>query len=318
MPPDVPVIRNARELSQLVRLGSILRLPRQEMLLQAEAARLPPDALRETIGREKSRTLDHLQTFGWQMALQGSLSGIQCRLESRFYDSRSDRHSVRLKVYSRAAALCRSGRPSLEQICRTAALDLPYTGAGTNPHCVSSALREGGGVCQAIAHYLCQLLLRCGYPCVVRTGEVNGVSHAWNQVLAEGRWQRVDLCVSAPAAYRDTTALPPSQQYAEMCGSLDREVILEQHASTVNGVTVPFYIADRRWVCPTRFVQCFNGAYTLESGHLLLCLGSAVRQLPLSCLRETPEHLPYMDVQQFARLLRIPYGDHRLCFTEGL
>lgn len=318
MQQNALVIRNTRQLAQIVRLGCILRIPQQELLLQEEAALLRPDALKETILQQKKHTLAHLQSFSWQFALQGSLSGPLCRISTRFYDSRSDRHFVRLRVYSRAAALCQAGTPRLEEVCRAAALDIPYAYAGTNPHCVSSALREGGGVCQAIAHYLCQLLLRCGYPCVVRTGTLGGVGHAWNQVLVNGQWIPLDLCVNAPVSYQDTTFLPPPQQYAGMCATLDREVVLLERESTINGVKSPFFIANRSWICPTRFVQCFNGAYTLEDGHLLLCLGPAVRRLPLSCLQETPDHLPYMDVQQFARLMNIQYAGDRLLFTEGL
>ncbi len=315
---EAPVIRDTRQLAQITRLGCILRLPQQELLLQAEATLHQVDELQALIGQEKIRSMDQLQTYSWCFSLQGSLSGLYCRINSRFYDSRSDRHSVRLRVYSRAAALCRSSTPRLEDICRAAALDIPYRSAGTNPHCVSSALRERGGVCQAISHYLCQLMLRCGYPCVIRTGTLNGVGHAWNQVLVNGQWLHLDLCVNGSAAYQDATPLPPSAQYADMCGTLNREVVLLEQGSTINGVKAPFFIANRRWVCPTRFVQCFNGAYTLEDGHLLLCLGSAVRRLPLSCLHETPEHLPYMDAQQFARLLQLQYADDRLLFTEGL
>ena len=317
MPQDSLVIRDARQLAQIIRLGCILRLPQQKLLLQAKAL-YQADELETLISLEKRRSMDHLQAFSWNISLQRSLSGLLCQIHNRFFDSRSDRHFVRLQVYRRAAALCRCGTPMLEDICHAAALDIPYSNSGTNPHCVSSALREGGGVCQAIAHYLCQLLLRCGYPCVVRTGTLNGVSHAWNQVLVNGQWRRLDLCVNGPAVYEDKICLPPSEQYDDMCGNLNREVVLLDHESSINGVKAPFFIANRRWVCPTRFVQCFNGAYSLEDGHLLLCLGPVVRRLPLTCLHENSKHLPYMEAQQFARLLQLQYADDRLLFTEGL
>ena len=108
---EAPVIRDTRQLAQITRLGCILRLPQQELLLQAEAALHQVDELQALIGQEKIRSMDQLQTYSWCFSLQGSLSGLYCRINSRFYDSRSDRHSVRLRVYSRAAALCRSSTP---------------------------------------------------------------------------------------------------------------------------------------------------------------------------------------------------------------
>ncbi len=92
------------------------------------------------------------------------------------------------------------------------------------------------------------------------------------------------------------TRLPSFEQYADMCGSLSREVILFDRESTINGVKAPFFTANHYWVCSTWFVQYFIGIYALKEGHLLLCLAPAVRRLPLTFLQETPEHLLYMDV----------------------
>lgn len=315
---DIAVIRTDQQLSQIVRLGCILRIPRLQLLLQAGASEHTTDDLRQIVAGAKSRALSNLQTHRWGMTIQRMLSGMSCQIDTSFYDERQDRLFVRQQVYSRAAALCRGGRPRIHDVCRAVLQDIAYRTDNENPHCVSTALRSGGGVCQAIAHYLCQLLLRCGYPCVIRTGKVNGVNHAWNQVRVNGSWHKLDLCVSVPADYTDETPQTPQEQYETMTSGLEREVTLLEDTALINGLPSPFYIADRRWVCPTRFVQCFNGAYWLEGDQLILCLGSEIARLPLSTLQETPNRLPYMDVQRFAELLHLQYVDNRLLFTEGL
>ena len=318
MTRNVAVIRTDEQLAQTVRLGNILRTPRLELVFQAGAPFLSVDELKRSLSAELERHFEHLQMFSWQVAAGMGLTGLTCRLQASYYDGCEDRLFVRRRVYSRAAALCRGGKPELERVCMVVRQDMPYGNGGANPHCVSSALREGRGVCQAISLYLCQLLLQCGYPCVVRTGSVNGVGHSWNRVWLGGAWRLLDLCVTGPAQYRDETRSTPQAQYEAMTSRLNRRVRLHEGGADIGGVRPPCFIADRRWVCPTRFVQCFNGAYLREGNGLILCLGTQIHRVPLSSLHETPKHLPYMEVERFAGLFGLRCEENCLLLTEGL
>lgn len=312
------VIRTDEQLAQSVRLGSILRMPWLELTFQAGASFRSVDDLKRRLSIELERYCGHLQIFSWYVAAGAGLFGLSCQLHTSYYDGSEDRLFVRRRVYSRAMALCGDGKPELGRVCMAARQDMAYGKGGANPHCVSAALRERRGVCQAISLYLCQLLLRCGYPCVVRTGTVNGVGHCWNQVWHNGAWRRLDLCVAGPAEYRDETRRTPQEQYGAMTSFLQRRVRLYEKGAEVEGIRPPFFIADRRWVCPTRFVQCFNGAWLREGNELILCLGAQIRRIPLSALRETAAHVPCMEVGRFAELFGLRYERDCLLFTEGL
>lgn len=318
MTQSAAVIRTEEQLAQSVRFGSMLRIPRLELVLQAGASFCSVNDLKQALSREMERYSEHLQLYNWGVKAGLGLFGLTCQLQASYYDGSEDRLFVRRRVYSRALALCSGGKPELRRVCMAVRQDMAY-GNGANPHCVSSSLREGCGVCQAIALYLCQLLLRCGYPCVVRTGTVNGVGHAWNMVLTSGAWRRLDLCVTGPAAeYIDTTHGTPQEQYAAMTSCLSRRVKLYERGAEVAGIRPPVFIADRRWVCPTRFVQCFNGAYLTQGDEIILCMGAEIRRVPLRSLRETAQHVPYMEVGQFASLFGLRYENDCMLFTEGL
>lgn len=315
---EAVVIRTDEQLAQIVRLGSILRMPRLELMLHDGVSFGSMDGLVHLASRELARCHENLQLNYWRIAAKEGPGGTRCRIVTDYFDAGADRLFVRRRVYARAMALCIGGRPSPEAVCRAVRQDIAYGTAGANPHCVSSALRSGTGVCQAISHYVFQLMVRCGYPCVVRTGTLGGVRHSWNRIRLHGAWQTVDLCVSGPAEYLEETAETAQQQYDAMTVYLHRRVRLHERGADVNGIPFPQHVADRRWVCPTRFVQCFNGASFRDGDSLILCMGAAARSVPFSALRETPEHIPYMETAQFARLMGLRMENDCLLFAEGL
>lgn len=312
------MIRTDEQLAQIVRLGSILRMPRLELAFRAGAPFCSMNDLAQLASRELVRCHENLQLYQWHIAAQSSLAGLVCQLSTDYYDTGDDRLFVRRRVYGRAMDLCSSGKPDPEVVCRVASRDIAYGFAGANPHCVSSALRSGVGVCQAISHYLFQLMVRCGYPCVVRTGTVNGVKHSWNQIRINETWHILDLSTAGHVEYLDETARTPQQQYEAMTEYLNRRVRLYESGADVNGIAFPNYVADARWVCPTRFVQCFNGAFFRDGNDLIVCMGAVTRRIPLSALRETPEHMPYMETERFAQIMGLRIENNCLLFTEGL
>lgn len=312
------MIRTDEQFAQIVRLGNILRMPRLELMFQAGASICSVHDLARLVSRELARCHENLQMYHWNITAQQSLAGIACKLNTNYYDTDEDRIFVRRRVYGRAMALCSGGKPEPEAVCRAVRQDIRYGYAGANPHCVSSALRDGVGVCQAIAHYLFQLMVRCGYPCVVRTGVANGVKHSWNQILLNGSWRMLDLCAAGPVEYLDETAETPQQQYEAMTAYRYRQVRLYARGADANGIRLPCYVADIHRVCPTRFVQCFNGASFRDGNDLIVCMGAATRRIPLSALRETPEHIPYMETERFAQMMGLRMERDCLLFTEGL
>lgn len=320
MPVDTFVIRSNLQLQLAVRLDGFLRL--EKICLLVPQTMVDSRIVTSLINEEWLRTDAGMQLFSWQ--LEQSLGPFNNRyiLSSRFYDRGMDRMFVRMHVYDAALALCMNGKPALQDVVHTAMRAIPYGRNAPNPHCVSGALRAHNGVCQAIAVYMCQLLLRCGYPAVVRVGQMNGSPHAWNHVYVNGAWRRLDLCVPGPAAlfarYHDLSPTTPDEQYRRMGANPERKIELYSGGATLNGMRLPFFIADRNHVCPTRFVQCFNGAYKRKEDQLFLAFGNTIRKVPLSRLSVNSCGFPLMEIHAFADLFELPLTNGCLCFQETL
>ncbi len=320
MPDDTFAVRSPRQLQSAVRLSGFLRLGK--VCLSVPPAMEDSQAIASIINEEWLCTDAGMQLFSWHVEQQGGLFGSRYILSVRFYDHGTDRLFVRMRIYENTLVLCRKGKPTLQDVVRTAVNDIPYGRNAQNPHCVSGALRAHSGVCQAIAVYMCQLLLRCGYPAVVRLGQMNNMPHAWNQVYVNGAWRRLDLCVPGPAMlfarYQDLSPATPDEQYRRMSANLDRKVELYSDGAALNGMRLPFFIADRMNVCPTRFVQCFNGTYKRKEDQLFLAFGNNIRNVPLAHLSADANGLPLMDLRAFADLFKLPLIGSCLCFRESL
>lgn len=320
MPIDGFTVHNRSQLQLAVRMGGFLR---QGYLLLIAPYRIGGmktvmDAIRE----EMTHTDAGLQLYNWTLGCKQDPFGCCYELVTHFYDRGVDRLFARAYAYNAAKSLCRMGRPSVEAVARTVQATISYGNSGGNAHCVSASLMRHCGVCQAIALYMQQLLLRCGYAAVVRVGQINDVAHAWNEVCVDGVWQRIDLCVQPGAQpyvhYTDNVPMPAAEQYRQMTTGLDREIAVRPEGTTVNGMRLPFYLADTKSVCPTRFVQCFNGAYQRVGDHLMLALGNHMRTIPLGALERGRDRLPHMSLGAFADLLEIPFTGNRFLFQEGL
>ena len=314
---EVFAIRNAEQLALATRLAGHLRLGEIQLWLPQAMAR-DMQALKRTVSAERARTDAGLQSRAWRMRLQGGLGDCCCTVQSQFFDSGADRLLVRNKVYSRATELCRGGRPPIERISAAIRADIAPGHLARNPHCVSDALRAHSGVCQAIAVYAQQLLLRCGYPAIIRTGMAGGVPHGWNEVKVDGRWHLYDMSVLSPIDYHCDQAAPAEQIYRDMTRGLARTVQLKRTATIVNGLALPFLLGREEHVYPTRLVQAFNGAYQRTQQGLVCCLGQQVRQIPFSALTETPDHIPVMRTEAFASMFSMQYNNGSLRFAEGL
>lgn len=318
MPSDAFTVDSPRELALAVRLSANLRLSPAEILLTPPLAQASSGQVQGVIQQELSRTETGLQLYSWRLSLHRSGYGARLRFTPRYFDAAEDRHWVRLHVYRRAMALKEKGWADLEGVLRTVRREIPY-GEDGNPHCLSEALRNRSGVCQAIALYVMQLACRCGIPALVETGSVNGQPHAWNLVRMGDAWRKVDLCVTDPDAhYLRQTEASPALRWQRMVQGLERTVTLRSRQSTVNGLSLPFLLGDERHVYPTRLCQTFNGAWQRTENGLLCCLGSKTALVPFSSLSETPSHLPAMPLDGFARLMNLDHSDHQLHFTEGL
>lgn len=317
---DSFTVHNLQQLQLAVRMGGFLRL--KHLRLMTPSGIGGSRTVSRIISEELARTDSGLQLYSWQLAHEEGPFSSCFILSTHFYDHCADRLFVRAHVYNTALSLCRRGKPGVDAIAHTVLSVIPYSNLGANPHCVSNALKTRSGVCQAIAIYMCQLLLRCGYAAVVRVGQINGNAHAWNEVYMNNSWRRLDLCVQGNAQqyiqYMDNSPVSSAEQYRQMSMSLEREVEVHKGRTTVNGMPLPFFIADAKKICPTCFVQCFNGAYQREGAHLTLALGNTVRSVPLNTLESGRNRLPMMSIGSFADLFEIPFVNNRLLFQEGL
>ncbi len=318
MPSDLFTVDTPRELALAVRLSGNLRRTPADILLTQSLAKAQSGQLQEIIQQELSRTEAGLQLHSWRLSLSPCAYGARLRFTPRYFDSAEDRLWVRLHVYRRALKLMEKGWADPEGVLRTVRREIPFGDAG-NPHCLSHALRNRSGVCQAISLYVMQLACRCGIPALVETGSVNGLPHAWNRLRIGEEWRRVDLCVTAPdAVYLHNEKEAPALRWQRVVEGLERTVTLRSRLSTVNGLSLPFLLGNESHVYPTRLCQTFNGAWQRVEGGLLCCLGNKTALIPSQSLSETPAHVPVMPLDSFARQMNLNLADNRICFTEGL
>ena len=313
-------IAGAADLALAVRLSGHLRLPELQLWMPYAMIR-NVEGLKRLISAERGRTEAGLQTRAWRLGIRASVSEACCTLQSQFFDNDKDRLMVRSRVYARALALARDGKPSVEQITAAIREDIAPGHLATNPHCASAALRAHSGVCQAISVYAQQLMLRCGYPAIIRTGVSGGVPHSWNEIRADdGSWHTYDLSIRQPVVeytYDDVT--PAGIVYEGLTRGLQRTVTFRRSETTVNGLLLPFSLGTEREVYPTRLAQAFNGAYWRTEQGLMCCLGKQAHVIPFTQLTETPNHVPVMRTDAFASLFAMDRPDGRtLRFTEGL
>ena len=86
-----------------------------------------------------------------------------------------------------------------------------YDPALTKEHTAYGAIVTHSAVCDGLALAYRYLLDRCGIPCIVIPGEIDGAAHVWNTCFWDGRWHEMDLTwdissgASGEAEYFDLT-----------------------------------------------------------------------------------------------------------------